>query len=479
MNAPSVEQGSREIGLGAEAAGAVLPAVHPLTSLAARRAVLEPHRLAATTEAAARALLRQGEATNTRLSYSSAMRYWCAWYAARYGQALALPVPVPVVVQFIVDHAARRPDGESAFEDTSSSVETAAEGERSGDRTVPAAGRATPKRLQKRRVLTDLVTELPEDVDAALVTGGFKGKAGPPALATLVHRIAVLSKAHQMAKAGRTGHSGFEGALASPAAGRRRQEEGGSASQAMPEPVGAEDARLVNPCADPLVRELLARTRRAYAQRGVRQNKQRALTKDPLQQLLTTCDDSPKGIRDRALLLFAWTTGGRRRSEVTSARIEHLQKVEEGAYVFTLGHTKTNQSGEFRPEDVKPLVGSAAVAMQDWLAILAKDGIKEGPIFRRIRRGGHVGEPLAPAAVRDVVKERCRAAGIEAEGFSAHSIRSGFITEAGRQAIPLAETMALTGHQSVASVVGYFRMPPTKHSLAVSSPPARTERTHA
>ncbi|PZQ76756.1 MAG: hypothetical protein DI563_06220 [Variovorax paradoxus] len=213
----------------------------------------------------------------------------------------------------------------------------------------------------------------------------------------------------------------------------------------MAGPVGAGDARLVNPCADPLVRELLARTRRAYAQRGVRQNKQRALTKDPLQQLLATCDKSPKGIRDRALLLFAWTTGGRRRSEVTSARIEHLQKVEEGAYVFTLGHSKTNQSGELRPEDAKPLVGSAAAAMQDWLAILAKDGIKEGPIFRRIRRGGHLGEPLAPAAVRDVVKERCAAAGIEAEGFSAHSIRSGFVTEAGQQAMPLAATMALSG----------------------------------
>jgi hypothetical protein len=38
-----------------------------------------------------------------------------AWYAARYGHALALPVPVPVVVQFIVDHAARRhEDGNTA-----------------------------------------------------------------------------------------------------------------------------------------------------------------------------------------------------------------------------------------------------------------------------------------------------------------------------------------------------------------------------
>ena len=63
---------------------------------------------------------------------------------------------------------------------------------------------------------------------------------------------------------------------------------------------------------------------------------------------------------------------------------------------------------------------------------------------------------LSAAAVRDIVKERCALAGIEGE-FSAHSLRSGFVTEAGRQNMPLAETMAMTGHQSVASVVGYFR----------------------
>lgn len=58
--------------------------------------------------------------------------------------------------------------------------------------------------------------------------------------------------------------------------------------------------------------------------------------------------------------------------------------------------------------------------MQAWLAILAKERIKEGPIFRRICRGGHLREPLGPAAVQDVVKYRCRAAGNEEKAFSAH-----------------------------------------------------------
>lgn len=65
-----------------------------------------------------------------------------------------------------------------------------------------------------------------------------------------------------------------------------------------------------------------------------------------------------------------------------------------------------------------------------------------------------MGQPLSGAAVRQIVKKRCAAAGVEGE-FSAHLLRSGFVTEAGRQRIPLAETMSMTGHRSVQTDVGY------------------------
>jgi lysine/ornithine N-monooxygenase len=47
--------------------------------------------------------------------------------------------------------------------------------------------------------------------------------------------------------------------------------------------------------------------------------------------------------------------------------------------------------------------------------------------------------------------------------FSAHSLRSGFVTEAGRQQIPLAETMAMTGHRSVQTVIAKHRPRPRWH----------------
>ena len=328
---------------------------------------LDPDQLGQLAEDAMRSLLAEGESDNTIRSYQTALRYWGAWFGLRYRQAITLPVPAPVVIQFIVDHA-------------------------------------------QRKTSDGLACELPLTIDQAMVAGGFKATLGPPALATLVHRVSVLSKVHQLRS-------------------------------------------VRNPCQDPKVRELLAKTRRAYSKRGVVQDKKAALTRDPLEALLATCDDSLRGVRDRALLLFAWSSGGRRRSEVTAATTDNVKKMGARTYVFTLHRSKTDQSGTNIQGHDKPIVGPAADAFDAWMA---RSGVTSGAIFRRIRRGDKVGEPLSPAAVRDIVKTRASLAGLD-EKFSAHSLRSGFVTEAAHQGVPIGETMALTGHTSVATVVGYFR----------------------
>ena len=138
---------------------------------------------------------------------------------------------------------------------------------------------------------------------------------------------------------------------------------------------------------------------------------------------------------------------------MTSSEIQFLKRVGPTDFIYTLAYSKTNQSGVDQPENGKPVLGAAGMALHDWLQA---SQITEGAMFRRIRKGGHLGETLSPAAVRTIVKERCALAGIEGD-FSAHSLRSGFVTEAGRQNVSLAETMSMTGHHSVATVLGYFR----------------------
>ena len=339
--------------------------------------LLDPHALDVQADAAVRSLMREGSSANTAASYRAAVRYWTAWFELRYGQRFALPLPEAAVIQFVVDHAQRTTDH-------------------------------------------GLKWELPLALDQELVRLKAKGRLGAPSLNTLLQRVSVLSKAHEL-----LGHP--------------------------------------NPCRAATVRELLAKTRRAYARRGVAPAKKEALTREPLQVMLATCDDTLRGIRDRALLLFAWASGGRRRSEVVRATVENTVRTAEG-FLYTLAQSKTNQTGARRADDQKPIVGSAAQALDAWLAA---SGIQQGPIFRRVRRGDVIGEPLAAAAVRDIVLERCKLAGLEGE-FSAHSLRSGFVTEAGRRNIPLGDTMAMTGHASVATVMGYFRA-----GAAAQSPAAR------
>jgi len=338
-----------------------------ITPISPTHPVLDPVRLDATAKAALQQLLAEGESSNTVASYASALRYWSAWFRLRYGQNIELPVAPATVVQFVLDHAQRQSE----------------EG---------------------------LQIELPPAMDAELVRAGCKARTGPLSLATITHRISVLSKLHEL-----------------------RGE--------------------ANPCQEVAVRELLASTRKAFAKRGEVSKGKPALTREPMDAILATCDETLTGRRDRALLLFAWATGGRRRSEVTAATIENVERNLDGTYTYFLGRSKSNAAGKRRPQDSKPVAGRAAEALCAWLAAAR---VEEGAIFRRIRKGTTVAEPLGPSAVRTIVKRRSEAAGLDGD-YSAHSLRSGFLTEAGRRNVQLGEALALSGHTSLATALRYYR----------------------
>ncbi len=329
---------------------------------------LDPAVLHAQAEDSVRTLLAEGESANTVRSYASALRYWAAWFRLRYREPIALPVPVPAVLQFPVDHVPH----------------TAADGQ--------------------------LAHDLPLAIDEALVVGGFKAALVAPALNTVLHRLSVLSKAHQT-------------------------------------------RALASPTRDPGVQELVRRIRRAHAQRGELPEPKSALTKEPLEALLATCTDGLIGLRDAALLSFGFASGGRRRSEVAAATIERLTRIDPDTYLFQLTHSKTNQSATDKPENFKPIKGPAAHALTAWLEA---SGVVSGAIFRRIR-GSVVAEPLAAQAVWHIVKRRAQLAGLDPDLYGAHSLQSGFVTESGRQNVPMKEALTMTGHRSVQTFLRYFQ----------------------
>ncbi len=327
--------------------------------------VLDPALLDAAGARAAQEFVADGTPANTARSYASALRYWAAWYALRYGQVLGdTPVSVAVASQFIVDHL-------------------------------------------ERKTAHGLQHELPAALDARLVDLGTKAQLGPLAYATVAHRLAVLAKWHRL-------HDW--------------------------EPPG-DDHRI---------KTLMAKARRAQAKRGVTVRKKTALVAEPLQAMLATCTDGVRGLRDRALLLLAWSGGGRRRSEVVGIQVDDLRRLDSTTWTYALGPTKTNATGVRRE---KPLRGDVVLALEAWIEAAQ---LAEGALFRRVYRNGRAGAALTPDQVARIVQRRATLAQLPGD-WAAHSLRSGFVTEAGRQGVPLGEVMAMTEHRSVGTVMGYFQ----------------------
>lgn len=267
-----------------------------------------------------------------------------------------------------------------------------------------------------------LVPQLPAAIDAALMAEGVKGKRRNPQtgeweptpwkLSTLKLRVAALSILHQL-------------------------------------------RGLPNPFADVEVRDQLRRiTRIAHAQ-GQGPRGKPAATAATVDQLSTACevDGSARAVRDRALLWFGFASGGRRRSEIAGALLSDLQRVGEG-FLFHMRTSKTNVTGEV---ETKPVFDRAAEYLEDWLALR---GSWPGPLFCRIdRRGEFVRREdavMSDESVRLAVLRWTAKAGI-AEALSAHSLRSGFVTQTGIDNVHPADAMEMSGHRTERMLLRYYR----------------------
>ncbi|MFK3665840.1 site-specific integrase [Ochrobactrum teleogrylli] len=186
-----------------------------------------------------------------------------------------------------------------------------------------------------------------------------------------------------------------------------------------------------------------------------------AITGDILGKLLATCSgEDLTAIRDRAILMVAFASGGRRRSEVAGLRVEQLIKQapvtdEDGPPLpslgIHLGRTKTSGADH---DEIVYLTGRPVEALTRWLEAARID---KGSVFRKVDRWGNVStRALEPSAVNRIVKQRVQMAGLEPKEFSAHGLRSGYLTEAANRGIPLPEAMEQSRHRSVQQASDYY-----------------------
>jgi integrase len=221
---------------------------------------------------------------------------------------------------------------------------------------------------------------------------------------------------------------------------------------------------LMGPFTAPSLRTAVRLAVRASA-RPRRRKSQRAVTRDILDRLLATCrSDRLSDTRDLALLLIAFGSGGRRRSEIARLRVEQLS--EEApvpldpedlnsprlpCLAITLGRTKTAMAND----DARVLiVGPPVEALREWLE---RANISKGAVFRAIDRWeGLSDRALTPQAVNLILKRRCAQAGLNPWEFSAHGLRSGYLTEAARNGVSLPAAMQQSQHRSVQQAASYY-----------------------
>jgi site-specific recombinase XerD len=224
-------------------------------------------------------------------------------------------------------------------------------------------------------------------------------------------------------------------------------------------------AGLDSPTEHPGAREVWSGIRRGH---GTAAAAKTALWTADLARLIATLPTTPStirdpaepgvllGVRDRALLLLGFA-GALRRSELSALDIDDVIDDPHGL-VVRIGRSKTDQDRTGVVVGV-PFGHQPALcpvrAVHAWRTALAATlGLDEdalvGPLFRPATR-------LSPAAIRLVVQRRCTAAGLDPRRYAAHSLRSGFATQASANGAAERDVMRHGRWRSVAVARGYVQ----------------------
>jgi integrase len=200
------------------------------------------------------------------------------------------------------------------------------------------------------------------------------------------------------------------------------------------------------------IAQVLKGIRRDNARLVVRK---RPLTDVEVAKIVSNLGHDLKATRDRALLLVG-VMGGFRRSELVGLDVETLQVTDAGLQVY-LPKSKTDQEGDGRTVGILAQNNSEECpirALGEWTDAAS---IISGPIFRPVVRGRAIDRRLNDRAVARIVKETVASIGLDADDFSGHSMRAGFVTTAARQGKSLESIMKQTGHKSIKQLMEYIR----------------------
>lgn len=207
-----------------------------------------------------------------------------------------------------------------------------------------------------------------------------------------------------------------------------------------------------DPTKDEFVRATLRGIRRVH---GRPQRQASPLLREDLLSVVDALPDSLIGMRDRALLLVGFA-GGFRRSELVGLSAEDLAFVPDGLLV-ALRRSKTDQEGVGRKVGI-PYGRTRACAVRALRSWMETAQVNQGPIFRRIKKSGQIGElALSDQCVTLILRKCAARVGMSHEQLSAHSLRAGLVTCAAKAGVSSWKIRQQTGHRSDAMLQRYIR----------------------
>src|SRR5690554_5464078 len=159
----------------------------------------------------------------------------------------------------------------------------------------------------------------------------------------------------------------------------------------------------------------------------------RALSGGELVGLLETCEQTPLGVRDAAILSLLYGCG-LRRAELVALNIEDYIKEESELVV----------RGKGNKQRAVP-VGNTAPALDDWLRIRGRG---PGPLFWGLgnRNRGH---RLTDQAIYNMVRKRAKRAGVER--LSPHDFRRTFVGDLLDAGADIVTVQKMAGHADPAT----------------------------
>ncbi|WP_231566459.1 site-specific integrase [Litchfieldella xinjiangensis] len=193
--------------------------------------------------------------------------------------------------------------------------------------------------------------------------------------------------------------------------------------------------------------------------RDMRQASAPALRLEDLLTLLAAMDPNTlHDLRDSAAFALSFY-GAFRRSEVVAIGLQDIEWKPQGI-IITLHHSKTNQSGRVETKSIRRAAADVpfcpVALLEAWIQA---SGIQRGAIFRGISLAGRLGAGrMTDHALYTRMKRALKRAKLADKGFSPHSFRAGFITEAHLRGKSDTQIKRVSGHRDQKSFERYIRI---------------------